>query len=179
MTGLPSDDAVLRAVVESDGGNIDLVDPITIGFSAVPSLVSGKVDAVVTFWNAEGVALNRRGVPTTEFRVDEHGAPAYPELVLATRGELLRDDPELVDQVLAALRDGASTLAEDPSAALDAVTEASGAEPELTLAQYDALADAFTGTPELDREALRQWAQFDARFGILGSPPDVETSFPR
>jgi NitT/TauT family transport system substrate-binding protein/putative hydroxymethylpyrimidine transport system substrate-binding protein len=179
VTGLPSDDAVLRAVVESDGGRFDLVDPITLGFSAVPSLVSGKVDAVVTFWNAEGVALNRRGVPTTEFRVDRHGAPPYPELVLATRGELLRDDPELVDQVLAALRDGASTLADESSAALDAVTEASGAEPELTRAQYDALADAFVGTPALDREALEQWAEFDARFGILESAPDVEAAFPR
>ena len=78
VTGLPSDEAVLRAVVENDGGDFDQVDQVTIGFSAVPSLVSGKVDAVVTFWNAEGVALKRRDVPTTEFRVDEHGAPRLP-----------------------------------------------------------------------------------------------------
>ena len=57
----------------------------TIGFSAVPSLIAGKVDAVVSFWNAEGVALRERGVPTREFRVDEYGAPRYPELVLAVR----------------------------------------------------------------------------------------------
>jgi putative hydroxymethylpyrimidine transport system substrate-binding protein len=179
VTGLPSDDAVLRAVVEDDGGDVDQVDAVTIGFSGVPSLVSGKVDAVVTFWNAEGVTLNERGVPTTEFRVDEHGAPAYPELVLATRGELLRDEPELVDQVLSALRGGAEALQDDPDPALDAVTQASGAERELTQAQYDALAGAFEGTPDLDREALEQWADFDAGFGILQRPPDVETTFPR
>ena len=56
MTGLPSDEALLRAVVEDDGGNFDRVETI-VGFSAVPALIAGRVDAVVSFWNAEGVAL--------------------------------------------------------------------------------------------------------------------------
>ena len=43
------------------------------------------MDAVVTFWNAEGVALRERGVRTREFRVDEFGAPRYPELVVAVK----------------------------------------------------------------------------------------------
>src|SRR6185312_10956623 len=64
VTGLPSDEAVLRAVVEHDGGRFDRVTRITIGFSAVPSVVAGRVDAVVAFWAAEGVALRARGVRT-------------------------------------------------------------------------------------------------------------------
>jgi putative hydroxymethylpyrimidine transport system substrate-binding protein len=78
VTGLPSDTAVLRAVVEDDGGDFDRVRRVTIGFSAVPSLIARRVDAVVSFWNAEGVALRERGVRTREFRVDDHGAPRYP-----------------------------------------------------------------------------------------------------
>src|SRR5687768_2626931 len=69
VTGLPSDEAVLRAVVENDGGDPKGVRKVTIGFSAVPNLVSGRVDAAVSFWNAEGVALRERGVRTREFRV--------------------------------------------------------------------------------------------------------------
>ena len=65
----------------------------TIGFSAVPCLVAGKVDAVVTFWNAEGVTLRKRGVRTREFRVDEFGAPRYPELVLAVTRKTLDERP--------------------------------------------------------------------------------------
>ena len=76
VTGLPSDEAVLTAVVQSDGGDPRSVRRTTIGFSAVPSLVSKKVDAVVTFWNAEGVVPRARGVPTREFRVDDFGDPA-------------------------------------------------------------------------------------------------------
>src|ERR687893_349385 len=68
VTGLPSDDAVLRAVVEDDGGDFDRVERVTIGFSAVPSLIAGRVDAVVSFWNAEGVALREQGARTRQFR---------------------------------------------------------------------------------------------------------------
>ena len=48
MTGLPSDDAVLRAVVEHDGGHFERLRRVAIGFSAVPSLIAGRVDAVVS-----------------------------------------------------------------------------------------------------------------------------------
>ena len=62
VTGLPSDEAVLRAVVEDDGGDYTRVRAHDDRLLAVPSLIAGKVDAVVAFWNAEGVALRRRGV---------------------------------------------------------------------------------------------------------------------
>src|SRR4051812_28839547 len=67
VTGLPSDDAVLNAVVAGDGGNFEAVKRLTIGFSAVPEMIAGKVDAVTAFWNAEGVVLNQRGVRTNDF----------------------------------------------------------------------------------------------------------------
>ena len=65
------------------------VDRQTIGFDSVPLLSAGRVDAATAFWNAEGVALREAGVPTREFRVDEFGAPRYPELVLVTTAERL------------------------------------------------------------------------------------------
>ena len=113
VTGLASDEAVLRAVVEADGGDYGRVETVTIGFAAVPSLVTGRVDAVVSFWNVEGVALRARGVRTREFRVDEFGAPRYPELVLAVERETLDERRELVDTVLAALATGTRTALGD------------------------------------------------------------------
>ena len=72
----------------------------------MPSLIAGKVDAVVAFWNAEGVALRQRGVRTREFRVDDYGAPRYPELVLAARRATLRTSADAVEATLARLRHG-------------------------------------------------------------------------
>src|SRR5918997_1485562 len=162
VTGLPSDDAVLRAVVEDDGGDFDLVERITIGFSAVPSLISRRIDAVVSFWNAEGVALRAQGVPTREFRVDDHGAPRYPELVLVTERETLRDRPELVEDVVATVAAGTRAALADRDTAVAELVEASGADDQLVRAQLSAIAPALRPPLRLDRAAPEEWAEVDA-----------------
>jgi putative hydroxymethylpyrimidine transport system substrate-binding protein len=177
VTGLPSDDAVLRAVVEADGGDFDALRRTTIGFSAVPSLAAGRVDAVVTFWNAEGVALRRRRVPAREFRVDRYGAPRYPELVVATTGERLAAEPELLRDLLATLADGTRAALADQPAAVRAVASASDTDPALVAAQLTAVAPALRPPLVLRPAALEAWARFDARFGILERAPDTRTLF--
>jgi putative hydroxymethylpyrimidine transport system substrate-binding protein len=174
VTGLPSDDAVLRAVVEDDGGDFDRVKRVTIGFSAVPSLIAGRVDAVVSFWNAEGVALRRRGVRTREFRVDDHGAPRYPELVLVTERD--RSDDRL-PKLIAALAQGTRAALADRDATVDDLVEASGADEPLVRAQLAAVAPALRPPMRFDRAALEGWARFDVRFGILERDPDVDAAF--
>ena len=177
VTGLASDEAVLRAVVEADGGDYRRVETVTIGFAAVPSLVTGRVDAVVSFWNVEGVALRARGVRTREFRVDDFGAPRYPELVLAVERETLDERRELVDTVLAALAAGTRTALGDRRAAVDDLVRASGADRPLIRAQLEAVAPALRPPIRLDRRALEGWADFDLRFGILEARPDVDSAF--
>ena len=76
--GLPSDDAVLRSIVAGAGGDPAKVRRTTIGFSAVRSLLTGRVAAATGFWNVEGVALRARRPEIREFRVDDYGAPAVP-----------------------------------------------------------------------------------------------------
>jgi NitT/TauT family transport system substrate-binding protein/putative hydroxymethylpyrimidine transport system substrate-binding protein len=178
LTGLPSDDAVLRAVVEHDGGDYSQVKRTTIGFSAVPSLIAGKVDAVVAFWNAEGVALRQRGVRTREFRVDDYGAPRYPELVLATRRATLRSRPEQIEATLDRLRHATVLALRNRAGTIAELVKASGADESLMRAELDAVAPALLPPIRLDRRALEEWASFDARFGILEKRPDVERAFP-
>jgi putative hydroxymethylpyrimidine transport system substrate-binding protein len=177
VTGLPSDDAVLRAVVEDDGGRFDRVRRVTIGFSAVPSLIAGRVDAVVSFWNAEGVALRERGVRTREFRVDEHGAPRYPELVLVTERENLRRMGDRLMSAIDALAAGTRAALANRDAMVDDLVEASGADEPLVRAQLAAVAPALRPPMRFDRAALRAWARFDARFGILEREPNVDAAF--
>jgi putative hydroxymethylpyrimidine transport system substrate-binding protein len=177
VTGLPSDEAVLRAVVEHDGGDYARVKKVTIGFAAVPSLITGKVDAVVSFWNAEGVALKERGVKTREFRVDDYGAPRYPELVLAVKQETLEERERLVDDMLAAIAEGTDNALRDRAETIDELVRASGADEPLMRAQLAAVAPALQPPVKLNRAALEGWAAFDERFGILPEAPDVEQAF--
>jgi putative hydroxymethylpyrimidine transport system substrate-binding protein len=177
VTGLPSDDAVLRAAVESDGGDYDAIDRITIGFSAVPSLAAGKVDGVVTFWNAEGVALRRQDVPTRQFRVDRYGAPRYPELIVATTRKRLAEDPDLYDNLVAALGAGTKAALADRPAAVREIVDASDSDPGLVAAQLAAVAPALHPPLALDENTLHAWADFDVEFGILAHRPNVSQLF--
>jgi putative hydroxymethylpyrimidine transport system substrate-binding protein len=177
VTGLPSDDAVLRAVLESDGGDPDRVRRVTIGFSAVPSLIAGRVDAVVSFWNVEGVALRRRGVRTREFRVDRYGAPRYPELVLATERKNLTRIGEQLGGLLELLELGTRTALADRDQTVEELVDASGADEGLVRAQLRAVAPALRPPIRLDLDELEAWARFDARFGILERRPDVSRLF--
>jgi putative hydroxymethylpyrimidine transport system substrate-binding protein len=177
VTGLPSDDAVLRAVVEHDGGDYDRVKTVTVGFSAVPSLIAGNVDAVVSFWNAEGVALRQRGIETREFRVDDYGAPRYPELVLVVERKTLEEHDRLVDDMLGAIAEGTDTALRERRATVRRLVRASDADEPLIRAELKAVAPALEPPLELDTTALEAWARFDARFGILRKAPDVSQAF--
>jgi NitT/TauT family transport system substrate-binding protein/putative hydroxymethylpyrimidine transport system substrate-binding protein len=165
-------------VIEGDGGTPSRVERVTIGFKAVASLAARQVDAATGFWNAEAVALELAGVPVRVFRVDQYGAPAYPELVLCVSRETLEREPELVEAVVSATRRGYRAVLADPAAALEdllaAVPELARAEQR---AQLEALLPALRPPLRLDPAALRAWARWDAEHGILESPPDVGTAF--
>jgi ABC-type nitrate/sulfonate/bicarbonate transport system substrate-binding protein len=182
VTGLPSDDAVLRSVLEGAGGDPDAVRTTTIGFNAVPALVGGRVAGATAFWSAEGVALERRRPGFRQFRVDEFGAPAYPELVLAVTRETLQDRASLVRATVAALQRGYEFTLDDPeSSASDLLESVPGATRDEIMAQLDVLDSVFTGPTglpgALDPEVLRRWAKWEARFGITRRPPEVADMF--
>jgi NitT/TauT family transport system substrate-binding protein/putative hydroxymethylpyrimidine transport system substrate-binding protein len=177
VSGLPSDEAVVDSEVEADGGDPAEVDEVTIGFTAVPSLAAGRVDAVTSFWNAEGVALRRQGVPIRVFKVDRFGAPPYPELVLTTSRKTLEQNPDLVDAVVAATRRGYALAERDPDAALNDLLSANPSlERADQKAQLDALLPILDPQP-FDSGVLREWAAWDLDHGLLEKPLDIEQAF--
>jgi putative hydroxymethylpyrimidine transport system substrate-binding protein len=180
VTGLPSDDAVLDSVVAADGGDPAKVDRVTIGFNAVAALAAGRVDAATAFWNAEGVTLQREGVETRTFRVDDYGAPRYPELVLVTTAKTLEEDIDLVEEVVDATTRGYSLAADDPERALDDLLASDSsldrADQAAELRALDA-ADAFRDPGEFDRAVLAEWSTWEVEHGIVEQPPDPERTF--
>jgi ABC-type nitrate/sulfonate/bicarbonate transport system substrate-binding protein len=182
VTGLPSDEAVLRSIVAGDGGDPSKVRVTTIGFQAVKALLAGRVAGATAFWNVEGVALRAQRPEMREFRVDDYGAPGYPELVLCVTRATLEEDEPTVRATIRALQRGYDEVQRDPESAVAAMQ---AAEPRLDsaalAAQLDAVAPAFTaGAPAfgaLRPSTLRAWARWDLRFGILDRPLDVARAF--
>jgi ABC-type nitrate/sulfonate/bicarbonate transport system substrate-binding protein len=182
VTGLPSDDAVLRSIVRGAGGDPEKVRKTTIGFDAVRALLARRVAGATAFWNAEGVALRARRPGIREFRVDDFGAPAYPELVLAVTRQTLDERRPLVRAAIRALQRGYGEAMSDPASAVSAMVEI---EPELDReqlsAQLDAVAPVFSAGArtygQLDPERLQAWAEWDLEFGILEKPVDPAEAF--
>jgi NitT/TauT family transport system substrate-binding protein/putative hydroxymethylpyrimidine transport system substrate-binding protein len=177
VTGLPSDEAVVDSEVSADGGDPAQVHRVTIGFNAVSSLAAGKVDAATGFWNAEGVALRRQGVPIRIFKVDEYGAPPYPELVLVASRKTIDGRPDLVRSMVDATTRGYEFAVAHPAQALNDLTEA---VPSLNRAEQQAQLDALL--PDLrpapfNPAVLRSWARWDLAHGLLERPLDVGASF--
>ena len=182
VTGLPSDEAVLRSVVAGDGGDPEAVRATTIGFEAVKALLAGRVAGATAFWNVEGVALRTRKPGMGEFRVDDYGAPPYPELVLCVTRETLEDDAPVVRATIRALQRGYGETQRDPESAVAAMRAAEpGLDQPALSAQLDAVDEAFTAGArafgQLRPDVLRAWARWDRRFGILTRPLDVGRAF--
>lgn len=172
VTGLPSDDAVLDAVVEADGGDPASIKRTVIGFDAVAALSAGRLDAATGFWNAEGVALRQLGVETREFRVGDFAAEPFPELVVVTTPEFADAEPELVEAVQAGLERGYELAASEPDGALEDLVDAvDGLDRDSQGAQMEALseADAFSAGAvpgRLDPQRYQNWERFARASGI-------------
>jgi putative hydroxymethylpyrimidine transport system substrate-binding protein len=177
VTGLPSDEAVVDSEVSADGGDPAKVKRVTIGFNAISALAAGKVDAATGFWNAEGVALRRQGVPIRIFKVNRYGAPPYQELVLVAARKTVEHDPKLVESVLAATTRGYELTVRDPGRALDdLLAEVPSLEREEQQAQLGALLPDLDPKP-FDPTMLKAWAAWDLEHGLLKRPLDVGRAF--
>jgi NitT/TauT family transport system substrate-binding protein/putative hydroxymethylpyrimidine transport system substrate-binding protein len=177
VSGLPSDPAFVRAIVEHDGGEYDRIEQVTIGFKAVSALLSRRVDAVPAFWNAEGVALEERGRKVRQFRVEDYGAPAYPEVVVIASRRALRERRADIAAAVRAIAAGVEAVEDDPGAAVSELARASAADESLVRAQLDAVLPLFRPAVRLDRAVLEDWARFDEEVGIVERRPDVGAAF--
>jgi putative hydroxymethylpyrimidine transport system substrate-binding protein len=182
VTGLPSDVAVLDSEVRGAGGDPRRVKTTTIGFNAVPALLSKRVAAATAFWDVEGVTLQRRRPGFRIFKVDAYGAPSYPELVLCTTRETIDQRPALVRGVVHALVRGYQYALDDPEGSIgDLASLTHGLDRGLLDAEMNAVNAAFQPPDgrvgELDAGRLRAWAAWEQRFGIVKRAPDVGKAF--
>jgi ABC-type nitrate/sulfonate/bicarbonate transport system substrate-binding protein len=182
VTGVPSDTAVLDSIVAGAGGDPAKVKTVTIGYNAVAALLAHRVAAATAFWNDEGLTLSQRDPGFHVFRVDQFGAPAYPELVLCATRASLDANPGLARGVVRALVRGYAVTLSDPKASeTDLESLVRGLDPKLVATQLSAEEPAFRAPDgsfgELSSTALRAWARWEARFKIVQQPPNVTATF--
>ena len=183
VTGDPSDLAVLRSEVAGAGGNPARVRTVTIGYNAVADLLGGRVAAATAFWNDEGLTVQQARPGFHVFRVEQYGAPPYPELVLCATQQTVNRDPALVRGVVHTLVEGYEAVLRDPRAGAAALeSQVSGLSPRLVKEQLAGELPAFRpagggSVGALVPSILRSWARWEVRFGIVRRLPDVGQMF--
>ena len=166
VTGVPSDDAVVRTEVAAAGGDPAKVRQVTIGFGGVKALLAGRVDAFTGFIPADGVAVELEGEPTHSFPIDEFGGPRYPGLVVFALREEIDADPRLMQGFATATIRGYREVLADPGKGLQALLAANpGLDPEFARRSLRAHLPFF-GTPAelggIDPDRVRELARFMA-----------------
>jgi putative hydroxymethylpyrimidine transport system substrate-binding protein len=125
IPGVPSDEALLSAVLAEGGLTLEDVELVNVGFNLVPSLLAEQVDAVIgAYWVHESILIEQQGESVNVLRLEEWGVPDYYELVLVTNEEMIEENPETVQQFIEALTKGYADAEEDNAAAIDALVAA-------------------------------------------------------
>ncbi len=167
-------DVLLKAFAKING--IKNYTPINVGFTIVPSLVAGKVDAIMgPFKTYETVEMQHRGYQAGYFELEQWGIPDYDELIFVCGAKVLKEKEKLIKIF---------------SMAVDRGIVYSRANPEKALEQY------FKAVPEADRKTeteafkltlpyfsqnqkhdIRRWqrfADFSLKHGLVDRPVDVK-----
>jgi putative hydroxymethylpyrimidine transport system substrate-binding protein len=123
--GIPSQEAFLATMLETDGASLDDITLINVSFNLVPTLISGQADAVMgAYWTHETILAEREGYPVDILRVEDWGVPDYYELVLVAGEETIAEQGGMITSFLGALQRGYGDAAADETAALDALSAA-------------------------------------------------------
>lgn len=122
VTGVPSDEAMLGAILEDSGLSLDDVEVVNVGFDLMPSLLGGSVDAIIGgYYVHESILAEQQGNPVVAMNVQDHGVPDYYELLLVTGDAFADENPEAVEGFVRALQRGYEAAAADTTAAVDAL----------------------------------------------------------
>jgi putative hydroxymethylpyrimidine transport system substrate-binding protein len=125
-SGIPYQSAYLKTILERAGVDAGSVNETNVGFNLTPAMLSKKVDATLgSFWNYEGVDLERRGRDPRILRMEDLGVPTYNELIFVARRDALDEEGAgRLRRFLQATARGHQRLAKNPNVGVDALLAA-------------------------------------------------------
>lgn len=118
--GIPINEAIIKTMIEYDGGNYDDVEMINVEFELGSSLISEQVDAVSgMFVNHEVPLLRSQGYEVNYLNPVDHGVPNYYEIVAVTSDETWENKQETLKAFWRAAQKGYDYMVENTEESLE------------------------------------------------------------
>jgi putative hydroxymethylpyrimidine transport system substrate-binding protein len=166
----------LDAILGSVGLSTKDVTLVNVNFNLVTALASGQVDAAIDgYRNVEMIQLAQLGKPGVAFYPEEHGVPAYDELIYETRAAL-KDDPRL-KRFLAAVEEASLFLTNHPEDGLAMFLKShKDLDDELNRQSFALTLPRFALRPAaLDAGRYERFAAFMVKHGIIKAAPPLSS----
>lgn len=181
--GSPTEEAVLKAVVESAGGDSSKVDIIDIGTSDFFTAIERDVDFTWIYYGWTGIEAEQRGLDLNflELRqLDE--ALDYYTPVLFTNEKLIKENPGMVEKFMRATTRGYQFAIKNPEeAARMLLKHAPELNEELVLASQKYLSPRYQDDAdrwgEQKAEVWERYARWMYERELLPEMIDVEKAF--
>jgi putative hydroxymethylpyrimidine transport system substrate-binding protein len=168
------EDAMLKRMLASEGLSNDDVELINVNFSLSPSLIGGKVDATLGgFRNFELTQMKLEGHAGRAFFPEEHGVPAYDELIFVTRNALAADNR--LSRFLHAVEQASIFITNHPQEAWQLFIKAyPNLDDELNRTAFFDTLPRFAKRPAaLDQGRYQRFAVFMQEMGLIKSVPPI------
>jgi putative hydroxymethylpyrimidine transport system substrate-binding protein len=168
-------DMMLKQMLASVGLKQEDVKLVNVNFALTVGLVSGRVDAIIGgYRNFEATEIELTGKKPKMFFPEEHGVPAYDELIYIVKQDRFTDPK--VDRFLAAIEEATMMLFNDPAGNWAQFIKAyPKLDDELNRKAWTATLPRFQAAPKaVDAERYLRVANFMKQFGIIDVVEPVE-----
>lgn len=163
-------DVLLEAFMTING--VQDYEAINVGFTIVPSLVTGKVDAVMgPFKTYETVTMAQKNLQADYFELEKWGIPDYEELIFVCGAETLAAKKEDVHAFVQAVSEATQFMRDHPEEALKMYLKAVPEADSRTEREAFSLTLPFYAVPGgADVAAWQRFADFSLKHGLIAKP---------
>jgi len=180
--GLPIERPILGQLMACDGGDINKVEFIDVGFDAFPALVAKRVALAWIFLAWDGMQAEIMGVKLNSLPLYGSCVPDYYTPLIIAGETTIENKPDLVRRFLSATVRGYEYAIAHPGESAEILLRASPeTEPELARRSQAWLSPRYQDdAPRWGEQELRVWADFASFMfgnGVIEATIDPEAAF--
>ncbi|MBA9083602.1 ABC-type nitrate/sulfonate/bicarbonate transport system substrate-binding protein [Fontibacillus solani] len=181
--GSPVEQAVMKSIMEIDGGSIDKVKLLNIGEADYFTAIKRDIDFAWIFYAWTGIEAELRDEKLNMIYLQDYSDKLdYYTPVLVTNEKTIADDPELVKVFMIATSKGYNYAIDHPEEAAQVLLKAvPDLDKELVMASQKWLSPKYKDDAarwgEQKREVWQNYSDWMSEKGLLEKPLDTDKAF--